>query len=86
MHYRILIGIERYQTSSSGIVQTDFDIGVSQTIAEIIESDCDEVSFAPIVYKSFGAVIVILQRSGDSPLRDFQSVLNVRNGSPPITT
>ena len=86
MRNHILIAIQRYKTTASGIVQTDLDILICQSFAKVIETDCDEITFTPIMDKGFRFVIVILQRSGDIALGNLKPVLDIAYRGSPILT
>lgn len=86
VHHCILVTVQRYQAGSSGVEQTNLNVCVSQPGTEVIETDSDEVSFAPIVNQGLGSIIVVFQGSEDrSPVRGYrQAALNVSNRRSPI--
>ena len=80
LEHRILIAVEMYKASSLRGGNANLYIRIGQTGAVVAETNGDEISLAPILYKGFGIVIVILQRACDLPPANAQAFLNVSYG------
>ena len=86
LEHGILIGVQMYQTGSLGGRDAHFDIIIGQTAGVVAEAHGNEVSFSPILHKSFRGVIVILQSARDFPPGNRQAALDVRYCRSPIAS
>ena len=80
LEYRILVAVEVDKSCAFGRSDTNLNIGIGQTRAIIAEAYGNEITLAPILYQSLGAIIVVLQSTRDLPPANAQAFLNVSYG------